>query len=284
MIVTVAAARADPRRPAAVLARPGDRLPQPRVVRRRADPGPARPAAPPRRDGDQPARSSSRRACPSASGTPGGTSPRFSAPTRTRTAFVANATAGVALVLQSMSLQGRRRDRHDRSRLRRRRAWPSTHACARDRGHPHGRADPARSPPTTRSSPRSRGPITPGRTRLLIVDQITSASARLMPVARLAAAARQRDVAGAGRRRARARHARHCRSPRSAPTSGSATCTSGCSRRGRPALLSVAAHRRARSSPLVVVVAARRRLPDAAWRCRARSTTPRGWPRRPAST
>ncbi len=66
------------------------------------------------------------------------------------------------------------------------------------------------------------------RTRLVVIDRITSPTATVVPVAAVAAAVRPAcRRLGAGRRRARAWPAAATTSRRSAPTTGSATCTSG---------------------------------------------------------
>jgi isopenicillin-N epimerase len=109
------------------------------------------------------------------------------------TAFVANATAGVALVLHAMSFKAG--DEIITTGLGYGAvAQAVEHACART-GATHTIV-PIRLLATDDDIVTAiTRAITPGRTRLLIVDEITSASARLMPAVRLATVARQRDVA-----------------------------------------------------------------------------------------
>ena len=114
-----AAARADPRSPAALLARPGGQPPQPRLVRRGADRGAAGPAAAARRDGGQPAALLHARAWSTGSRTPAGTWPGSSAPTRRAPRWWATPPPGVAVVLQSLGLRPGDEVLDHRPRLRR---------------------------------------------------------------------------------------------------------------------------------------------------------------------
>jgi isopenicillin-N epimerase len=108
------------------------------------------------------------------------------------TAFVANATAAVSIVLRTLAFA--RGDEiitttHGYGSV----ALAVDHVCTRT-GATHTvvplRLDASDDDIVTAVA----GAITPGRTKLVIVDQVASATARVMPVARLAVAARSRDV------------------------------------------------------------------------------------------
>jgi isopenicillin-N epimerase len=109
------------------------------------------------------------------------------------TAFVANATFAVSTVVRSIGL-----DRGDEI-ITTAYGYGSVaisvgHACART-GATHT-VIPLRLDATDDDIVAAvSSAITPGRTRLVIVDQVASATARVMPVVRLAAAARSRGVA-----------------------------------------------------------------------------------------
>ncbi len=109
------------------------------------------------------------------------------------TAFVANATAGVALVLHSMPFKAG--DEIVTTSLGYGAVTRAVdHACALT-GATHTVVPIGLLATDDDIVSAITQAVTPGRTRLLIIDEITSASARLMPVVRLAAMARQRDVA-----------------------------------------------------------------------------------------
>ena len=106
-------------------------------------------------------------------------------------AMVPNASAGASVVFSSLPVQrgleilvtdqGYGAITMGAERLARRWGAPS--------GPPASRSPPTRRPPTTPSSPSSAT-----RTRLIVVDQITSPTARLLPTRRIAAAAAPRGV------------------------------------------------------------------------------------------
>ena len=108
------------------------------------------------------------------------------------TALVGNTTIGVAIVLQSVNL--RPGDEivctdhgYGAVRLAMERECRRTGAVLRTLPVPLGATDPE-------IVELVRAGLRPGRTRLLVVDQITSATARLLPVAAIASTAREHDV------------------------------------------------------------------------------------------
>jgi isopenicillin-N epimerase len=107
------------------------------------------------------------------------------------TALVANTTTGVALVLGSLDLRGGDEivtTEHGYGAVR----LAVDHACART-GAVHRTAPLPPVPTDDEVLAAVTGTVT-GRTRLVIVDQVTSLTARLFPVAKIAAAMRDAGV------------------------------------------------------------------------------------------
>jgi isopenicillin-N epimerase len=109
------------------------------------------------------------------------------------TALVGNATAGVSIVLQSLRLRPGDEvlltdHAYGAVLLAVRRECRRTGATARTVAVPLTATD-------AEIVARVGAALRPGRTRLLIVDQLTSATARLFPVAAITAAARGHDIA-----------------------------------------------------------------------------------------
>lgn len=108
-------------------------------------------------------------------------------------ALVPNATAGVSIVLQSMRLQPR-----DEVLLTDHGYGANTLAvkrqCRRDGATSRTVAIPLSASGGEVMS-RINDALRPGKTRLLIIDQITSPTARVLPVAEIVAAARRHDIA-----------------------------------------------------------------------------------------
>lgn len=107
-------------------------------------------------------------------------------------ALVANTTAGVSIVLQSLRLQAGDEvlltdHAYSAVALAVRRECRRTGATARTVAVPLTATD-------QEVVARVRQALRPGRTRILVLDQVTSATARLFPVADIAAAARERDI------------------------------------------------------------------------------------------
>lgn len=109
------------------------------------------------------------------------------------TAFVANATAGVTIVLRSLGL-GRGDEVVTTSHGYGSVALAVEHVCGRA-GATHQVIDIGLTATDDEIVAAFDRAITPGRTRLIVVDQVASATARVMPVARVAALGRTRDVA-----------------------------------------------------------------------------------------
>lgn len=108
------------------------------------------------------------------------------------TALVANATTGAAVVLQSLRLgpgdEVIRTD-HGYGAI----AWSMQRECRRSGAT--ARTVPVPLTATDEEVVETiRAALRPGRTKLLIVDQVTSPTARLFPTAAIVAAARERDV------------------------------------------------------------------------------------------
>jgi isopenicillin-N epimerase len=108
-------------------------------------------------------------------------------------ALVGNTTAGVAIALQSIRLSGGDEvlltdHAYGAVTLAVRRECRRTGATARTVAVPLHAGE-------QEIVDRVRRALRPGRTRLLIVDQLTAATARLFPVAAIAAAAREQDIA-----------------------------------------------------------------------------------------
>ena len=149
-------------------------------------------------------------------------------------AFVTNATSGVNAVLRSLRVRGRRRAAHHRSRLQRvpQRARLRRRAHGRARGRRAASRFPLASPDDVVDAVLAT--VTP-RTRLALLDHVTSPTALVLPIERLIAELGRRGVDDAGRRRPRARAWCRSISARSAPPTTAATATSGCARpRARP--------------------------------------------------
>ncbi len=134
-------------------------------------------------------------------------------------AFVPNATAGVNAVLRSLALRARRRAAHDRPRVQR---VPERARLRRPPGR-GARVVVASVPfPLRPRGGRRRGPraVTP-RTRLALLDHVTSPTALVFPIERLVARARRARRRHARRRRARARddpaRPRRASAPRTTP-------------------------------------------------------------------
>jgi isopenicillin-N epimerase len=108
------------------------------------------------------------------------------------TALVPNVTAGVALVLQSLRLQA------GDEVLMTDHAYGAVALAVRRECRRTGATARTTAVPLTASAPevvsRVTAALRPGRTKLLVIDQVTSATARQLPVDEIAAAARQRDV------------------------------------------------------------------------------------------
>ncbi len=108
------------------------------------------------------------------------------------TALVPNTTAGVAIALQSVRLSpGDEVLLSDHAYgavgLAARRQCRRAGATARTVAVPLSASD-------AEIVSRIRGALRPGRTKLVIVDQVTSATARVLPVAAIVAAAREHDI------------------------------------------------------------------------------------------
>ena len=120
----------------------------------------------------------------------------------------------------------RRRDRHAVPRLWRGRQHRALCGCSGPARSSSRRRCPSRASPPTTSSTRLAAALTP-RTRLAVLDHITSPSALVLPIG-----AHDRGVpcarrAGSGRWRARAGPGRCSMSRRSVPTGMSAIATNG---------------------------------------------------------
>jgi isopenicillin-N epimerase len=108
------------------------------------------------------------------------------------TALVPNTTAGVAVALQTVRLAPGDEvlltdHAYGAVGLAVRRTCRRAGATARTVAVPLGAAD-------AEIVSRVRGALRPGRTKLLIVDQVTSATAQLLPVAAIVAAAREHEI------------------------------------------------------------------------------------------
>ncbi len=108
------------------------------------------------------------------------------------TALVPNTTAGVAIALQSVRLTPGDEvlltdHAYGAVGLAARRQCRRAGATARTVAVPLSASD-------AEIVSRIRGALRPGRTKLVIVDQLTSATARALPVAAVAAAAREHDI------------------------------------------------------------------------------------------
>ena len=108
------------------------------------------------------------------------------------TAFVPNATAGISIVLRSLRL-GAGDEVVTTSHGYGATDIAVDHFCARARAH-HSVVRLPLSVSDDEIVGLVAGAVEGGRTKLLIVDQIASPTARVMPVARIAAAARAREV------------------------------------------------------------------------------------------
>ena len=244
--------------------------------------GAAGPAAAARRDGGQPAAllhpgpGRPDRAHPPAPGR------RSSAPTPTAPPWCPTPPPAVELVLQLARPAPRRRGADHRPRLRRGAASPSSGSA----GAP-GRRRARSAVPLAAGDDEVVGPsapaLRPGRTRLLVIDHSPRRPPELLPVAAVVGAAlRERGVPVLVDAAHAPGHAADRRGRASAPTSGSATCTSGRSRRAAPPLLAVAAAAAGPDRAAGGLLGAARGLPARRSSSPARSTTPPGWPRRPA--
>jgi isopenicillin-N epimerase len=108
-------------------------------------------------------------------------------------ALVANTTAGVSMVLQSVRLEAGDEvlltdHTYGAVALATRRQCRRSGATARTVALPLGAPD-------AEVVARIRAALRPGRTKLLIVDQVASATAQVLPVQAIAAAARAHDIA-----------------------------------------------------------------------------------------
>ena len=108
------------------------------------------------------------------------------------TALVANATTGVAVVLQSVRLAPGDEvlltdHTYGAVGLAVRRQCRRAGATARTVAVPLGAS-------AAETTSRIRGALRPGRTKLLIVDQVTSATAQVLPVTAIVAAAREHEI------------------------------------------------------------------------------------------
>lgn len=108
------------------------------------------------------------------------------------TALIGNTTAGVAVVMQSIRLAAGEEvlltdHAYGAVTLAARRQCRRAGATARTVALPLGASD-------AEVVSRIRSALRPGRTKLLIVDQITSATAQVLPVAAIVAAAREHDI------------------------------------------------------------------------------------------
>ncbi len=108
------------------------------------------------------------------------------------TALVPNTTAGVAIALQSVRLTP------GDEVLLTDHAYGAVGLAARRQCRRAGATARTVAVPLTASDAeilsRIRGALRPGRTKLVIVDQVTSATARVLPVAAVVAAAREHDI------------------------------------------------------------------------------------------
>jgi len=108
------------------------------------------------------------------------------------TAFVPNVTAAISIVLRSIGLTAGREvvtTSHGYGSV----DLAVDHMCERA-GASHVKAVAPLSATDDEIVATVTASITPGRTQLVIVDHVTSATARVMPIARLVAAAKARDV------------------------------------------------------------------------------------------